>query len=180
MTQQWLSLVLDVSTAILAIMVVEIAISLRRGSSFTGIALVNLVSFNSSLRSIIVSWSLAETSIGAVSRVKQLEDDVKPEALAGETVVPTEAWPQRGSIDIMGITAAYEYVTKMLENLDLADWMNSLDTGHDFLTDVDLTIRAGEKIGICGRTGRYAKPCLLFGIDLSISSRSLSCIAKIH
>jgi ATP-binding cassette subfamily C (CFTR/MRP) protein 1 len=107
--QQWLSLVLDVSTAMLAIIVAALAISLRRDSSLTGIALVNIVSFNSSLRSIIVSWSIAETSIGAVSRVKQLEDDVIPEALADETVLPPETWPESGSIDIKGVTAVYEY-----------------------------------------------------------------------
>lgn len=110
MIQQWLSLFLDVSTAILATMVAALAVSLRRDSSFTGIALVNLVSFNASIRSIIVSWSIAETSIGAVSRIKQLEDDVTPEALPEETVLPPETWPERGSIDINGVTAVYEYV----------------------------------------------------------------------
>ena len=183
MIQQWLSLVLDVATAILAIMVAALAVSLRRDSSFTGIALVNLVSFNASIRSIIVSWSIAETSIGAVSRIKQLEDDVTPEALPEETVLPPETWPERGSIDINGVTAVYEYVDlpqqKWLRPKAI-NWANSLKSSHHVLTDINLNIRAGEKIGICGRTGRYDKSFLPFPVHLLNSFHFLSRIRTDH
>lgn len=110
MIQQWLSLVLNLVAAALAIMVSALAIELRTDSGFTGVALVNLVTFNSTLGTIIVAWALTETSIGAVSRIKQLEDNIIPEGLPNETVSPPDSWPEHGSIDLNAITASYEYV----------------------------------------------------------------------
>jgi hypothetical protein len=50
-----------------------------------------------------------ETSIGAVSRVRQFESETADENLEGEDgVVPLE-WPSRGAIEIENLTVSYRY-----------------------------------------------------------------------
>lgn len=160
MIQQWLSLVLNLVAAVLAIMVSSLAIELQVNSGFTGVALVNLVTFNSTLGTIIVAWAMTETSIGAVSRIKQLEDNVIPEALPNETISPPESWPEHGSINFNAITASYEYVNSL--PVEQIVWAKGhrlnyyrFNSGIDVLTDINLSIRGAERIGICGRSGRY-------------------------
>lgn len=76
--QRWLSLVLDLMVAILAVIVVALAVSLRSTSSGAaiGIALNNILGFNQSLRILVDSWTQLETALGAIARLKNLEATV--------------------------------------------------------------------------------------------------------
>nr|XP_006812824.1 PREDICTED: ATP-binding cassette sub-family C member 9-like [Saccoglossus kowalevskii] len=60
--------------------------------------------------------------------------NIIPEEIEG-SVYPSDNWPNKGSINIQNITARYA---------------STLDP---VLNNVSVKIRAGEKIGICGRTG---------------------------
>ncbi|KAE9374191.1 canalicular multispecific organic anion transporter 1 [Stipitochalara longipes BDJ] len=137
MIQQWLTLVLELVAMCLALVVTGLAVKLRDVVSpgFTGVALVQIIGFNITLQSLVIWWTVMETSIGAVSRVKAFSTDTKSEALPNEIVEPPGDWPPRGLIEFKDISASYKSIdNKALQNFSL-------------------TIRPGEKFGICGRSG---------------------------
>ncbi|KAL9569400.1 hypothetical protein ACKAV7_006455 [Fusarium commune] len=76
--QRWLVLVLDLTTAALALLLVGLAF-----------------------------WTSIETSIGAVARIKQFAEETGEENLPGETHQPPAQWPDKGAIQISNLTASY-------------------------------------------------------------------------
>ena len=111
MIQQWLNLVLNMTVAVLAIIVITLATQLRTTSSgFTGAGLVSLMSFGQMLTSLVHTYTLLETATGALSRLKSFSETVKSENLDDETVIPGVQWPSNGAIEIKGVSAVYEYV----------------------------------------------------------------------
>ncbi|XP_038076863.1 ATP-binding cassette sub-family C member 9-like [Patiria miniata] len=76
--------------------------------------------------------SEVETHMNAVERVHHYTD-VETEDYGGE--VPPPDWPQRGDIQIDNISVRYE---------------SDLDP---VLSNISAQMKAGEKVGICGRTG---------------------------
>ena len=136
MIQRWLNLVLDFVVAVLGVIVVFLAVKLQADSGFTGVALINLMSLNGMLKNTIMTWTTVETSIGAVSRVKNFSETTRSENLPREVIIPPREWPQKGIIEIQGVSASYD-----------------ADDGDPVLTNLSLSIKAGEKVGICGRSG---------------------------
>ncbi|OKL58717.1 hypothetical protein UA08_06043 [Talaromyces atroroseus] len=136
MIQQWLFFVLDIITAILAVVVVTLAFKVKSNSGFMGAGLVNLISFNATLRSIIFCWSLSETSIGGVSRVRELEYSITPEERLDEKELPPTNWPTHGKLEIMNLTASYH-----------------LNTGVDILKNVNMVIQPGETLEVIESLG---------------------------
>jgi ABC-type multidrug transport system fused ATPase/permease subunit len=137
--QKWLVLVLDLMTAALALLVVGFAVHLR-GSvpvGLTGVSLVQLISLSETLNLLMQFWTSMETSLGAVARIKQFAEDTGEEHLPGENVEPEPAWPHRGHVVIEGLCASY-----------------GEDDGVRALDALSLEIGPGEKVAICGRTGR--------------------------
>lgn len=137
MIQQWLGFCLALVVASIAILLVALATQFKRQSSgpAIGIALLNVIDFSSSLTELISFWTQLETSIGAIARLKQLEMDVEPEDLPTECETPPDSWPNAGAVKFDTISASYN------------------DDAPAVLHDIDLSIRPGERIGICGRTG---------------------------
>ena len=116
--QRWLTLVLDLIAAALAVLVVGLAFKLRGNASasstgvstgFTGVSLTQLISFTANVKLLIAFWTQLETSIGAVGRIKQFVKDTKDENLPGETQEPLENWPSRGEIRFDNVEASYGY-----------------------------------------------------------------------
>ncbi|KAI8275314.1 ABC transporter atnG [Colletotrichum sp. SAR11_240] len=168
LTQQWLTLVLDLTTTALALLVVGLAVRLRDTVSvgLTGVSLVQLISFTETLKMLIQFWTSLETSIGAVARIKnfaddtpdEIEDDSLNRQLLGSedrqgvsaTLLP--GWPDKGCIELRDISASY------------ASSANDCDHEKSLLKALDgisISIRAGEKIGIVGRTGSGKSSLLL-------------------
>ncbi|KAH0281060.1 P-loop containing nucleoside triphosphate hydrolase protein, partial [Aureobasidium melanogenum] len=137
MIQQWLGLCLALVVAAVAIALVAFATQFEHQSSGgqIGVALISVMGFSSTLAALISHWTSLETSIGAVARLKQLEIEVKPEDLPSECEKPPSSWPEAGAVVYDGVYASYG------------------DGKPDVLHDISLSIRPGEKIGICGRTG---------------------------
>lgn len=108
MVQRWLLFMLQLIVALLAVAVVTLATQLRAGSGFTGASLVTLMTFGDVLNYIIRWYTQIETSIGAVTRLKNFSQNVKPESKEGEDIVPPGEWPPRGEIRISGVSASYE------------------------------------------------------------------------
>ncbi|KAK8079856.1 hypothetical protein PG997_007674 [Apiospora hydei] len=161
MVQQWLVLVLDLIVAALALLVVGLAVRLRDTVSigFTGVSLVQLITFAETAKMLIQWWTSLETSIGAVSRIKQFTEDTQDENLPGENQPVPENWPVRGSIEIRGISASYGEGVRLNKALD----------------DVTISVEAGEKVGIVGRTGSGKSSLLLTVVRmLDISAGSIT------
>jgi ABC-type multidrug transport system fused ATPase/permease subunit len=150
MIQRWLLLVLSIVVCVMAVGVVTLSVNLRSNSAFTGASLISLMSFGEALANIIRMYTQLETSIGAVSRLKTFSDTAKPEDQPGEDVVPPVSWPTKGSIEIANLSATYgdpQSTTKA--DSDRPGSPNALA-----LRDLNISIKAGEKVAICGRSGR--------------------------
>ncbi|KAK2776790.1 ABC multidrug transporter [Colletotrichum kahawae] len=126
LTQQWLTLVLDLTTTALALLVVGLAVRLRDTVSvgLTGVSLVQLISFTETLKMLIQFWTSLETSIG---------------------------WPDKGCIELRDISASYAPSTNDCDEKSMPKALGG----------ISLSIRAGEKIGIVGRTGSGKSSLLL-------------------
>jgi ABC-type multidrug transport system fused ATPase/permease subunit len=107
MIQRWLLFVLNVVIAVIAVIVVSLATQLRANQGFTGASLVTIMSFGDILANIIRMYTMLETSIGAVSRLKTFSETTQPEDLPGEDVIPPESWPSKGLIEIRDVSASY-------------------------------------------------------------------------
>ena len=107
MIQRCLSFVLDIVVAAIALLVVTLATQLRPSTGLTGASLVSIMSFGTTLAHLIQMYTLLETSIGAVSRIKSLSDKTAPEDLPGEDIQPPTTWPERGMITVKNISASY-------------------------------------------------------------------------
>ncbi|CAF3657412.1 unnamed protein product [Fusarium graminearum] len=137
---RWLVLVLDLTTAALALLLVGLAVRLRGevDVGLTGVSLVQLISLSETVNLLIQFWTSIETSISAVARIKQFAEDTGEENLLGETQEPPSQWPDKGAIQISELTASYG---------------NGQEYVHQALDAVSFEIKPGEKVAICGRTG---------------------------
>ncbi len=62
--QNWLIMVLDFVTMVIAAMLSSLAVTLRSSTGFTGASLVTLMSFGDQLTQIVIFLTLLETSLG--------------------------------------------------------------------------------------------------------------------
>ncbi|KAI1326562.1 putative ABC multidrug transporter [Xylariaceae sp. FL0255] len=162
---RWLNCVLNFVVAGLAILLTTLATQLRSSAGITGASLVTLLGIGSNLSGIIQSYTLLETSIGAISRLRSFSETVMPEDQDCEDIHPPEDWPQRGEVLLKGVSASYWKEGEAQEPA-LA------------LKNLSLDIPAGEKIAICGRTGsgKSALIALLLKLLDPLSSSSTDCI----
>lgn len=138
--QRWLTLVLNLVVSVMAVVVVSLAVKLNSTTSGAsiGIALNNVLGFTQSLTVLITSWTQLETSLGSIARLKNFESSVASENKPQETVVPPPEWPTQGAVEFKNVTASY-----------------GGPSATPTLQDISMSIRPGQKVGICGRTGRY-------------------------
>lgn len=159
--QRWLTLVLDLIVAAVAVMLVVLVQQLRGTVSAggVGLALLGVIQFSQSIKLLVTYWTMLETQIGSVARVRSFTETTAPEDQPGEKYLPPPGWPASGAIEIKNLTASYRYVSscppghrtpvRMYEKADMVS-----DSGDKLvLKDLSLSIAAGDKIGICGRTG---------------------------
>ena len=124
----------------LDLVVAAVAIGVRTqgqvDAGFTGIALVNIVQLSISIKAFLSNWTNLEISTGAVSRIRAFTLDA-PLSNSDETgTVLSAGWPKKGRIEFQNVTAQYE---------------GSL---HPVIRNLTLSIAPGEKIALCGATGR--------------------------
>lgn len=107
--QRWLNLVLDLVIAGIAVILITFATQMRGTTSAgtLGIALVNILQFNSTLSFLIRKWTQLETSIGAVARVKSFEMNTLSENGSLEVNLPPPEWPIKAKVEFKDVTAAY-------------------------------------------------------------------------
>lgn len=157
LTQQWLTLVLDLTTTALALLVVGLAIRLRDTVcvGLTGVLLVQLISFTETLKMLIQFWTSLETSVGAVARIENFSEDtpdeVEEDSPKQQLSLPA-GWPEQGAIEMRDLLASYA---------STADGRAAAAATPNALNGITLSIRAGEKIGVVGRTGSGKSSLLL-------------------
>ena len=108
--QRWLNLSVDMTIALLALIMITITTTLREqvGPGYMGIALTNVMAFAATLKAGLTTWVMLEVSLGAVARIKNLASHVQPEGATDEAMqAPRGIWPSRGEIVIRNFTASY-------------------------------------------------------------------------
>ena len=134
--QRWLQLVLDMLVAAVAVLLMTLISQLRgtiQGAS-VGIALLNVVLFSQHIKLVIQYWTVLETHIGAVARIKNFTARTDREESSKGKIDPSPSWPSQGRIEFNSVYASYGSSRMVLKNLTMS-------------------VQAGEKIGVCGRTG---------------------------
>lgn len=109
--QQWLSLVLSLMIAGIATAVVALATTLRfsTNAGLLGVSMNAILAFNQSISQFINGWTLLETSMGAISRLQDLEADILPEEEPKQPLPIPPGWPTRGRVEFKGVSASYGY-----------------------------------------------------------------------
>lgn len=111
--QQWLTLVLGLIAAAVAVILVALMTQLRGSTTSAGlggVALVNMIQLSSTLMSVVIVWTKLETSIGAVARVHQFAFETPREAEPEQYHEPPADWPAKGAVEFRNVTASYKYV----------------------------------------------------------------------
>lgn len=108
--QRWLNIVLDLLGAAVATIVVFMAVVLGEhvSSAQIGIALNIMLVANTTLLKLVESWAALETSLGAIARLKGLEDSTPLEGGSVRTFDPPSTWPSKGQIELRNISASYQ------------------------------------------------------------------------
>ncbi|KAL5315383.1 hypothetical protein ACEPPN_016250 [Leptodophora sp. 'Broadleaf-Isolate-01'] len=134
--QRWLNITMDLIVLCIAMLVVSFAVAFkdRTTGGQIGIALNVVLLANQSLLRLVESWTVLETSLGAISRIRAFERDVMPESKPGEDQQTDDGWPAHGAISFDNMSATY-------------------DSKHLALKNITISIQPGQKIGICGRSG---------------------------
>ncbi|PWY75050.1 ABC transporter [Aspergillus heteromorphus CBS 117.55] len=163
MIQRWLSFVLDIVVAVLSVLIVTLTTQLRTSPGFTGASLVSLMSFGKTLAGLVRMYTVLETSIGAVARIKAFGDETgpreenRPLGEADDSVGLHATWPDRGRITVQHVSALYSGES-MSATVD-----NSQDLA---LRDLTFSVEAGQKVAICGRTGSGKSSVILLLLRL--------------
>ncbi|KAI9742905.1 MAG: hypothetical protein M1818_003634 [Claussenomyces sp. TS43310] len=134
--QRWLNIVLDLMIAAIATGVITLAVVLRGSTTGgqIGVALNLVLVANSTLLRLVESWATLEISLGAIARIKSLQNETPKEDKPLENVEPVGSWPSSGALDIQNVTVAYNPEAIALR-------------------DINLNVSAGQRVVICGRTG---------------------------
>ncbi|KAE8407397.1 multidrug resistance-associated protein [Aspergillus pseudonomiae] len=184
--QRWLSLVLNLIVAALTVLLVGAGLALRRhvDPGLLGVALVLMVDLGQTLSELIQNWTLLETSLGAIARIKDFAENTPSEdrGLDTQTAEPRPEWPPHGEIMFVDASIAYD----------------ATEGAKPVLDGINLHIRAGEKVGLCGKSGSgksslalsllrlneiVSGQILIDGQDISAMSRStirqrISCLSQ--
>jgi ATP-binding cassette, subfamily C (CFTR/MRP), member 1 len=130
---RWLALVINLIIASLGVLLAIFSVAYRDtiDPALLGVGLVSIMGFGQLLGFLLHHWTQLETSLGAVARIREFESDT-PREKDGTVPVPDE-WPPRGGISIQNVSASYD--------------------DHQVLNEINLDIKPGEKVAICGRTG---------------------------
>jgi ABC-type multidrug transport system fused ATPase/permease subunit len=146
--QRWLMLVLELTVAGICVLLVGLSVAIRDriDPGLLGVALSNVTTFSTTITQVIVYWTDLETSLGAITRIREFTgstpQEEQPSSSSSEDdsqhndkspAAPATNWPSRGAIAISGLRACYGT--------------------RQVLSGIDLTIEAGQKVAVCGRSG---------------------------
>ncbi|KAL2851369.1 P-loop containing nucleoside triphosphate hydrolase protein [Aspergillus pseudodeflectus] len=134
--QAWLVVVLNLITAILAVIIISVTTSLRQsiGPGYIGVSLTNILGFSAMIRGLVTAWVGLEISIGAITRIRHFTTVTKREGPSYTPVQEDLEWPREGRIEFRNVSGSY-------------------GSSENVIRDVSFSIEGGQKIALCGRTG---------------------------
>jgi ATP-binding cassette subfamily C (CFTR/MRP) protein 1 len=135
--QRWLNMILDLIIGGVAVLLVTIAIKTKGtvDPGMTGLALTNLVGFSQMLKQLITNWTLLETSMGALARIRTFTRTIETENLPSEDQAAPEHWPKFGGIEFRDVVASHKNAKQAT------------------LNDISFAIAPGTKLALVGRSG---------------------------
>ncbi|KAH8682050.1 ABC transporter [Xylariales sp. PMI_506] len=135
--QGWLGFVLDMLVTVLAVILVGIVITWKDkfSAGSVGVSLVMVMTFGVTLMRLIKMWTMMESSIGAVNRVKRFSEDTEREEEEGANHRAPASWPTAGLVEFKGLVAAHR------------------PDSDPVIKGVSLTVKPEQHIAICGRSG---------------------------
>ncbi|KAH8899329.1 hypothetical protein GQ53DRAFT_709991 [Thozetella sp. PMI_491] len=142
--QRWLNIVLDLLVAGIAVLAISFAVALKGTTTGgeIGIALVVILSTNTTLLRLVASWTDLEISLGAIARLKSAETDIPREERPMDELVLATEWPSVGGVEFRDVTAAYSENAVALRSFTF-------------------TVKPGQTVVVCGRTGSGKSSLLL-------------------
>jgi ATP-binding cassette subfamily C (CFTR/MRP) protein 1 len=152
--QRWLNIVLDLLAAAVATSVVAIAVFFRGRISGgqVGIALNIMLVANTTLLRLVENWTMLEISLGAVARLKTLEKMTPAEGGKGEDFEPRTIGLPKDELSSKTLPHRISSTRIVYRETALIDGIFSAESTT--LQSLSLNINAGQKVIICGRTGR--------------------------
>ncbi|KAH8672363.1 P-loop containing nucleoside triphosphate hydrolase protein [Ilyonectria robusta] len=153
--QRWLTLVLDLLNAGVAILLVSVACTTQTGSTgFLGVALFNIVTFGSTLQNLVSQWTRLETALGAIGRTRWYVSNVKDENLPDEGGEAPQGWPVHGTITFKAVSASYDSsVEPVLKDISLNSSLIStlahlleITSGTISIDDIDISTIPREEV----------------------------------
>lgn len=150
MAQSCLTTALNMIVAIIATLVMALSTQLRTNSGLTGASFIALLNLSGSLSGLMSNYTDLEIALGGISRLRSFGMDNPPEnnVEEGTGVQPDLNWPSQGAIELSHVSAAYKTS------------VTATDADGEVvpvLKDVTLRVKAGERVALCGRTGRFVK-----------------------
>lgn len=105
-------------------------------AGFVALGLTYSFQMTAYLKYVVRMTAIMEANMNSVERIRfyMNEIDQEKEVVAGETIIPSASWPEKGVIEVEGLQMRYR-------------------DGPLVLKAVDFTTSSCEKIGIAGRTG---------------------------
>ncbi|EQC41399.1 hypothetical protein SDRG_01370 [Saprolegnia diclina VS20] len=136
-TNQWFALRMQLLGA-LVVLLLTTGLTLLKDSlspGVIGLAFNYSLAIDAGLEGLIQVWSWLETSMVSPERLQEYVD-VLPETTRGPAlVVPEPSWPRFGDVVFENVSLRYP------------------PSSTNVLVDVSFRIKAGEKVGVVGRTG---------------------------
>lgn len=151
--QRWLQLTLDLVVTGLSVTVACVALGIRDKTSLgaIGVAFLNLTTLGQTMTNLLTSWTSLEVSLGAIARIEAFQRDTPQETNETTTVNLPLSWPESGEIQFQDVSSSYTSVAnKPVWSVD----------------GINLTIRPGEKVAICGRSGSGKSTLILTLLSL--------------
>ncbi len=107
--QRWLNLVLGLIVAGFAVVMVGLALLIPQASTSgsTALGLFTLVNFSQDLALLISVWTMLETSLGALARLKKFVIETPDENKDSENGKVPPKWPIHGKIKFEQVFASY-------------------------------------------------------------------------
>lgn len=135
--QRWLAIQLDVLATIMALIIAFLCIFrvFSISAASVGLLLSYVLQIAGQLSMVVRMYTQVENEMNSVERLCQYAYDMPSEAAYITEVSPPQSWPEFGLIKFDNVSLAYR------PGLPLV------------LKNINVDIKANEKIGICGRTG---------------------------
>lgn len=137
--QCWLKMILDCIITGFAVVLIAFTISYRNTTAGAdlGLALNLIIVANTTLLKLVQAWTSFETSLGAIARLKSIQDSLPTEDNTEHTLDPGLRWPSIGNLHVNDVSVGYSKSSPLA------------------LRNVSFVVKPGQKTVVVGRTGRY-------------------------